>query len=177
MTIYFGSDWHLDHENVIEFSDRPFNNVTDMNEFFFAWLDKFLKPEDEVYLLGDICWRNEKEHLTRLRGKERNIHLIIGNHDHSETRKEKYWASVSYYKELTIDNNFVVLMHYPIEHWNKKNYGSYHFHGHTHNNISKNVKYIQNRIDVGYDKFKFPIVRFDDVLRQVQQDYINNSLL
>lgn len=172
MTIWFGSDPHFYHTKVIEVCNRPFTSIEEMNESFYKEADTKIKEGDVVYLLGDISFAHHKEVLQRLRGHERNIHLIIGNHDNNKyVINPKYWSSLSYYKEIKINDTKVVLCHYPIESWNKQAHGSLHFHGHTHNNASHQVTSIPNRVDVGYDNMK----QFLSSYEEIKQRLLNNE--
>lgn len=171
--IYFGADLHLGHRNVIDFSDRPFSSLEDMNNFFISELDRIIKPGDEVYLLGDITWKNHRYFLEKIQGKKKGITLIKGNHDGKETIKDKHWKEVLDYKEIKIGETKLVLCHYPIESWNKMRYGSIHLHGHTHNNISNEVNKIDNRLDVGYDSTKKVLISIDEVLNRINNENEN----
>jgi len=53
--IWFTSDHHFGHKNIIEFSKRPFANVEEMNaELVKRWNERIAK-EDKVYHLGDFA--------------------------------------------------------------------------------------------------------------------------
>lgn len=53
--IFFTSDHHFGHTNIIKFCNRPFNSVDEMdNELIKKWNEKISK-EDEVYHLGDFA--------------------------------------------------------------------------------------------------------------------------
>jgi calcineurin-like phosphoesterase family protein len=168
--IWFGSDLHFNHDKVLEYCNRPFATIEEMNESFYKELDDKIKEGDTVYLLGDIVMYRHKEALQRIRGHQRNIHLIVGNHDNSkEVLKGKYWASISYYEEIKINDKKIVLFHYPIECWNAKSHGSIHLHGHTHNNLSHPISKIDNRMDVGYDATHSLLISYEEVLEHLNK--------
>lgn len=133
---YFIADLHLGHTNVLKFDNRPFDNIQEHDEYMIRKWNEVVKPEDDVFILGDISWHNidkTVEIYERLNGK---LHLIIGNHDAKIIRNNKIkslFVEICDYKELKIDDKICVLFHYPILCFNKHYYGSYHFYGHVHN--------------------------------------------
>ena len=82
-TIYFTSDQHFNHSNIIEFCDRPFENVGEMNAKLIENWNNQVKPHDIVYVLGDFIWNTTPKGLIRelLETLNGEIHLVIGNHD------------------------------------------------------------------------------------------------
>ena len=79
--IWFISDLHLNNKNVITYEDRPFADPEEMNESLIDNWNEFVKPDDDVFVLGDFFMGKPEtihELLPRFNGK---IHLIIGNHD------------------------------------------------------------------------------------------------
>ena len=80
--IWFTSDSHFNHYNVIKYSGRPWETVEDMNEGLIERWNECVKKGDTVYHLGDftLTMRTEliDEWLGRLNG---TIRLVRGNHD------------------------------------------------------------------------------------------------
>jgi calcineurin-like phosphoesterase family protein len=91
--IYFTSDLHFNHSKDFIYEPRGFANVDQMNEAIILRHNSVVTPEDEVYILGDLCLggTNALEHnkrlIERLNG---NLHIILGNHD-SLPRIQMYW--------------------------------------------------------------------------------------
>lgn len=50
--IYFTSDTHFGHENVIRFAGRPYETVAQMNHALVANINARVQPRDELYILG-----------------------------------------------------------------------------------------------------------------------------
>lgn len=83
--IYFSSDHHFNHANVIKYDNRPFKSVEEMNKKLIFNHNQMVKKEDLCFFLGDICLRSGKEggkshyldFLLQLTGR---ITLIQGNH-------------------------------------------------------------------------------------------------
>ncbi len=134
MSIFFTSDLHFGHENSLKFSNRPYNDIHEMNEALIQNINDTVKVKDELWVLGDFAYRISKEEIWKIRAqiKCRHLHLIYGNHDRKYGDDDDIFESVQHYKELKTDYGRVILFHYPMLDWNAKHYGSIHLHGHIH---------------------------------------------
>ena len=56
--IWFTSDTHFFHNNIIDYCKRPFVNAEEMNEYIIKQWNSVVKPQDEVYHLGDFAFGN-----------------------------------------------------------------------------------------------------------------------
>lgn len=146
---WFTSDLHLGHNNILNLQEnrgKLFSNIEDMNfTIINKWLT-FIQPEDDIFVLGDILFR--KSFISLLENLPGKKHLILGNHDRNDIHQ--YFDTVNNYLEVKVGKNDVILFHYPISEWNKKRYGSWHLHGHTHGKFQG----IGKILDVGLDNNK-----------------------
>ena len=88
--VFFTSDTHFYHANIINFCKRPFANVETMNEALIENWNAVVGANDIVFHLGDFCFGGSAEWtniLNRLNGR---IYLIVGNHDLKNLRKGYY---------------------------------------------------------------------------------------
>ena len=79
--IFFTSDTHFNHANIIKYCNRPFENVEEMNEALIKNWNSKVRPEDLVFHLGDFMLGNAANFWyvrSRLNGQ---IILVMGNHD------------------------------------------------------------------------------------------------
>lgn len=153
MNYWFTSDLHYHHKNIIQFTNRPFETVDEMNESFIEWNNKNVGKNDIVWNLGDFSFGSllkTKTVLGRLKGQQ---HLVLGNHDYDifKNRKEyideNLFTSIQHYKELRFDKTKLVLSHYPMRSWNGSNRGSIQLFGHVHGKLAPFGK----SVDVGID--------------------------
>jgi calcineurin-like phosphoesterase family protein len=90
MKIWFWSDTHFNHFNIIRYTGRPFKTLEEMNKTIIDNFNKRVKEEDLVFFLGDFIFRSgskrgegEKDKpeyfINQLKCK--NIVFIQGNHD------------------------------------------------------------------------------------------------
>ena len=78
--IFFTSDHHFSHANVIKYCKRPYQNIEEMNQDMVRLWNETVAPTDTVYYLGDFSlWKlAPAKYLPMLNGEK---HLIAGNHD------------------------------------------------------------------------------------------------
>jgi len=153
--IYFTSDLHLGHLNIIEACQRPFHSLKEMNETLINNHNKIVKPTDDIFYLGDLFWK--PEYIILLEQLNGRKYLIKGNHERNwvkyyEKNKDDFnnqFEWIKDYYELKYNKQRFILFHYPIESWNGRWRGTIHLHGHTHNR--ENPIILPNRYNVGID--------------------------
>ncbi|WP_183507352.1 metallophosphoesterase family protein [Methylobacterium brachythecii] len=163
MTIWFTSDHHFGHTNIIRFCGRPYSSVEEMDEALVERWNSVVGSNDEVWHLGDFAHRcgpnRMREIFSSLRG--RAVHLVLGNHDRKHTL-ELPWASVQHYAELRIDGRLIVLFHYGLRAWNQSGRGSWSLYGHSHGSLPGTP----SSSDVGVDAWNFRPVSLDEIAEQ-----------
>ena len=138
--IFYYSDPHFFHRNIMTFCDRPFGSVAEMNRVLLDKYNRKVGEEDTVYFLGDLFYRcgkpnGEAEILSRMKGKKV---LILGNHDESWIHK----VDLSLYFEQVVEDELeimdqgtrIALSHYPLFDEAYIRDGGYMVYGHLHNN-------------------------------------------
>ena len=132
---YYISDLHFGHRNVINFDHRPFLDVEEMDYLLIYLWNTRVSPEDNVYIVGDFAYRNEKPAEWYLRQLKGHKHLIIGNHDTNTVENEKamsYFESADKMMHVTDGDKQICLCHFPIAEWNGYHKGVWHIYGHIH---------------------------------------------
>lgn len=134
--IWFTSDQHFGHANIIKLCKRPYSDIVEMDQALIENWNSCVKPDDTVYCLGDFAYKNAKPlefYAKQLNGHK---HLIMGNHDlKPRDEYKKHFETVRDVNYLEFGKQLVVLFHYPIFSWKKKARGSWHFYGHVHGSI------------------------------------------
>lgn len=144
--IWFTSDHHFGHENIIKYCDRPFSTVKEMDAVMIARWNRIVTDDDIVYHLGDFTLgTNALYYLSQLNGHIK----FLGNRWHHDKRWLREWLdSEGWYSKSghsirilpalyllekeRANDKVIVLCHYPLAIWDRKHYGSWHLHGHSH---------------------------------------------
>lgn len=80
--MYVAADLHLGHERVLEYTDRPFASVAEMNETLVANWNRVVDPDDEVVFVGDLAVPSEPTTVRRwLRQLNGDVVFVTGDHD------------------------------------------------------------------------------------------------
>lgn len=141
---YYIADMHLGHKNALIFDERPFDSVEEMNETIIRNWNLKVNDDDDVWILGDFCYRSEKDPSFYLKQLKGHKHLLIGNHDKATLKSNsalQYFESVECLQHIKDGEHDVILCHFPIADWNAKRWGSYHVYGHIHNNQDESLFY------------------------------------
>jgi calcineurin-like phosphoesterase family protein len=177
--IFFTSDTHYGHTNICRGvtnwrdkngdvpmdTTRDFETLEQMNDKIVESINSVVGEDDTLFHLGDWSfggYDNIEEFRNRIVCK--NIHLILGNHDHHIERNkgdiQRLFSSVNQYLRLQVSvypgtklyagDVDLVMMHYPIASWHNMNDGAMHLHGHVH--LPSDKKLSQGKaMDVGVD--------------------------
>ena len=162
--VWFTSDTHFGHTNVIKYSNRPFADVDEMDEMMIKAWNERVRPGDRVYHLGDFSFhRLEKtvEILGRLAGQK---YLVFGNHDkrmRKETRFTGHWLWSRDLDQIEVDDQKIVLCHYAMLTWNQSHRGSWMLHGHSHGSLPDDPHSL--RMDVGVDPNGYRPINLEEV--------------
>ncbi len=80
--LYFTSDTHFNHTNIIGYINRPFKTVEDMNKDIIRKWNNVVPADGIVFHLGDVSLTaRDNSLLGLLNGLNGTKHLIIGNHE------------------------------------------------------------------------------------------------
>jgi calcineurin-like phosphoesterase family protein len=169
--IWFTSDLHFGHQNVIDYCARPFENVDEMNKFLLKRWNATVADDDIVYVLGDLALMKAGAFLPIGSGLKGRKILIKGNHDsYSAAQYSSMGFLVFDEAVITLWNKRIRLSHYP--HWpaapeledpNDLRYpdrrppkdGKVLFHGHVHKKWVQHSAGDVFEINVGVDVWNY----------------------
>lgn len=171
--IWFTSDTHFGHANVLGFCNRPWDSIDAMNTALIDNINALVAPTDTLYHLGDFSFKMSVEDARGLRRRIlcRDIHWIPGNHDKdwSQPAVAGTFAVEPQIATLKLgDGRKVVMCHYPIMDWPGLGHGAIHLHGHIHSTPEYNEwnrDMCLLRYDVGVDANGYHPVSLDEILR------------
>ena len=131
--VWFTSDSHFYHANIIKYCNRPFASVEEMNEKLIENWNSVVGKDDLVWCLGDFCLGpDQKKHIPELVSKlNGRINLVLGNHDHNLVKFYYDAGFIRVYDRKVIINDFVILTHAPLMFLND-NTPFFQIFGHVH---------------------------------------------
>lgn len=164
MRIFFSSDTHYFHKNIIKYCGRPFASTEEMNDAMIASWNSVVSDEDLAFHVGDfslsrsVSPQEVTSVIQRLKGKKI---LIRGNHDSYD---DNFFLESGFKAVVdSINLGGVLLVHYPLHeafarkvrdsHWGEV---SHVVHGHDHR---KDIPEFENHFNVAVDRHDFaPVV-------------------
>jgi calcineurin-like phosphoesterase family protein len=171
--LFFSSDRHFDHENILKYSKRPFSSVTEMNDVMIRRHNDMIGPNDVYVDLGDFCWRKTRvaEFFSALNGVK---HFVVGNHDDEDhirylSGRDGMPITVSDILEIQHRDKLIVASHYPMRSWNCSFHGSIHIYGHVHGNVHG----FGSAFEVGVDPNGYSPVSFEKLLSEVDRQLVH----
>ena len=139
---YLISDLHLDHGNIIDYCDRPFESVDEMNDQLVDNWNAHVDPTDTVLYSGDLTIRNSAAALLdwvdELNGE---IVFLLGNHDGTVLDS---LDRVQFVEEVRFSHRGVPFhaVHDPAN--GPSNPSGWVLHGHHHNNWPDDFPFIDH---------------------------------
>ena len=181
--VWFTSDLHFGHRNVLRFCNRPWADEKEMCEGLINNWNSWVGDNDIVFVLGDTFWFNDsrgiKKVLDRLKGK--TIYMLPGNHDDfshyhrvdtsSETGRIVLCQDVVvlWLQEANGKTTEIWMSHYPMMTWPHRVNGAWQLFGHIHSKPGRNEGVDQdlplhwNQCDVGTDHWDYRPVNYTEI--------------
>jgi len=130
--VWLISDNHFNHQKIIEYCNRPFKTVEQMNEEMIKKWNSVVKEDDKIYHLGDFGF-GSKEQIANIVSKlNGRIFLILGNHDNHTPQWYRDCGIKEVYDYPVIIRDFIVLSHAPQPFIYDSRTPYVNFFGHVH---------------------------------------------
>lgn len=171
--LFFTSDSHFHHGNIIEFCSRPFGDARIMDSALITNWNKVVPKDGVIFHAGDFAMTSRIDYIqdivSQLNGR---IFLTLGNHDYQNRfdrqvirdifhrTDDVFYFSVED-EELESKRANFMIFHYPIMYWRS----SYiQLHGHIHSGptstANERVPFHPMRYDIGVDNNEFTPISY-----------------
>jgi calcineurin-like phosphoesterase family protein len=187
--VFFTSDTHWGHGNIIKFCDRPFKDVEEMNYKLIENWNKKVPQDGLVFHLGDFAWGGSdmwKNIRQQLNGE---IILIKGNHDQknmSSTAEQTLFKYSAWQMLIEVEGRKVLLNHFPFlcyagVYRDPKGL-VYNLYGHVHSgpgkkgeDIPRLIHTFPTQFDVGVDNNDYEPISWYEVNEKIQKQLLKSK--
>lgn len=184
--IFFTSDTHFSHDNIIKYCSRPFESIEEHDETLVKNWNEKVGKNDLVFHLGDVGFGNPKRIdylLNRLNGK---IVLVIGNHDWRYVVKKHAYRFENMVQQINmkVGSQHIILNHFPLLCFSGAWRGldaTWQLFGHVHTSPytaegldhSRLRNLFTTQYDVGVDNNNFAPVSYYDVKQIIENQQMS----
>jgi len=184
--LFFTSDTHFFHKNIIKYCNRPFEDVYEMNKTLVDNWNKVVPEDGVVFHLGDVSLTATPKILNDLlHSLNGTKYLIIGNHEKDALGKEyirEHWNGIYDIAEIFVPDEeisykkqHIVMCHYPMIAWNAGHRNSWQLFGHVHGGLSNKGKINHHpaQMDVGVDCHNYYPISYQQVKEQITKQFLS----
>lgn len=168
MKTFFISDTHFSHKNILKYEPfyRNFDTIEEHDQELIRRWNSVVGNDDLVFHLGDVIFGKESMwKLAHLNGRKK---LILGNHDHYETKSylqyfEKIYGCLKY-------DAFLILSHIPVHPNQLSERFRYNIHGHLHSKVVKDSigKIDERYINVSCEQINLTPIEFTELKKRMK---------
>ena len=179
--VFFVSDTHFGHRNILKYCNRPFSDVEEMNETLISNWNRVVGKDDFVFHLGDFSIGGAAEWTSLLDRLNGRIFLVIGNHDMNNVNQGfmRRFEEVSMQMLISVGKQRIYLNHYPFLCYGGSYRGTWQLFGHLHTcsspsgmDSSRLSMLFPTQYDVGVDNNNFTPVSFEDVEKKIKEQIL-----
>ncbi|MFW6311689.1 MAG: metallophosphoesterase [Nanoarchaeota archaeon] len=174
--LYFTSDSHFHHKNIVEYCNRPWGDVQTQDSALIALWNSVVPKDATVFHGGDFIFTGNIEYTRELVDKlNGTIYLTLGNHDYKNSLNREVFKTIFedvqdiYYitvedEELEYNCMNIQICHYPLYYWRS---GYVHLHGHIHSGprstSNEKLSFHPLRYDIGIDNNDYKPISYHDL--------------
>lgn len=160
--LFFTSDIHFFHNNILKYCDRPFSDVHEMNQEIVSRWNARVPKNAVVIIAGDVALGGKSSApelakiLASLNGR---LFLVPGNHDDYILESDECLEHIEVLTptieirvpdlEAPSNRQRIILSHYAQKVWNRSHRGTWMLYGHSHHTMAPD--YNIKSFDVGMD--------------------------
>lgn len=191
MSIYLISDTHFNHKNIIDYCNRPFESLEEMESTLIKNWNEVVSHSDTVLFGGDLAMCNPSKAVMYSKKLNGNLVVLSGNHDNFSKWKSPFTVLESEYFEYNYygDKYEFYYTHWPPNYSERtdrddsrkqpkyssppKWFDGWVIHGHTHNNDLKNFPFVNNKkktINVGCEVLNYTPIEMNDLIEIIKKD-------
>lgn len=166
--LWFTSDTHFGHLNIIRYCDRPFKDQYHMDKVLINNWNSLISNDDIVIHAGDFCWGGKGEWIHLLHRLNGTKILVPGNHDRDKDIPKEMFEMVAYgYLNMEIKDDKpqrITACHFPMLSWHHSHKGAWNLFGHWHSSTvhkpegdgpdDKEVAEYVNNEEISYNKLR-----------------------
>lgn len=190
--VFFTSDTHFSHDNIIRYCNRPYKDIYHMNEEIISNWNRVVKPNDIVFHLGDFMFGDVTTFHSirdRLNGK---IYLIMGNHDWKILNQhiiDDAFEGVYNQLKITVDGQTIYLNHFPYLAFDGiyRDKPTWQLFGHVHSDKNLHDQHSPDKdrlgyllpmqYDVGMDNNYYTPISFADVKEIINKQIADSKTI
>lgn len=174
--LFFTSDTHFGHRNIIKYCQRPFSCIEEMNDALIANWNRVVGKDDIIFHLGDFAMGGSAEWSRLLQKLNGKIYLILGNHDLKTigagfSRLE----GVAMQMLINVKGQIIYLNHYPFLCYGGAYRNTWQLYGHVHTchanrglDVPRLKMLMPMQYDVGVDNNNYRPVSFEQVKKIIR---------
>ena len=185
--VFFTSDLHFGHEWLIQFNNRPFASVEEMDQTLIARWNQVVPADGIVFVLGDIGVTSHARIIDIFKQLQGDKILIRGNHDmeyYTQETLQSIFTEIHDLLYLRVRDfkqsiyYYLMLCHYPMIDWKSSYRGVWQLFGHIHTRQLEEFNTVKTHLfaeqyDVGVDNNQFQPLSFPQlrtIIEAQQQD-------
>jgi len=190
--VFFTSDQHLLHKNILQLGSRPFLDMKEMRDGLISNWNSVVKKDDIVFNCGDILWVGNNKYFREFYAELNGfIYTIPGNHD-----SESLLADMSRQGIINLCSDIVhlwieyeekptiyeaAISHYPLLTWSGRNRGSVNIYGHIHSGPKSTASegglpFSSLQYDMGVDNNNYFPIGFREILKKINHPKFTNLI-
>ena len=132
MRIWVTSDTHFNHKNIIQYCNRPFENVEIMNEEIIKRWNEVVASDDIVIHCGDFALGPNTDLERLIHSLNGHKILIRGNHDHASAGRFKAAGFEKVYDKPVCIAGYWFMHHPHLDIYAANGETNHYYFGHVH---------------------------------------------